>query len=259
MKKSGRKLIIAANWKMHKTATEAEAFVEDLALAIGRQMEVSVVICPPFTALERAGNKLEGSNLLLGAQNMHPERSGAYTGEISAEMLRQLFVTHVIVGHSERRALNGETDTFINQKVLTALESKLRPILCVGESAEDREAGRTNEVVAHQLMAGLKGVTEKAADTLIIAYEPIWAVGTGKTATPAIAQAVHGMIREQLAVLLGAAAAQRVRILYGGSMKPENAEALMAEPDIDGGLIGGAALEVRSLIKLVEIAQALAR
>ncbi len=257
MKNSARKLIVAANWKMNKTASEAEAFIEDLALAVGRQLEVSVLVCPPFTALERSANKLEGSNLLLGAQNMYPERSGAFTGEISPEMLRQLFVTHVIIGHSERRSLFGESDAFIHRKLTVALESKLRPILCVGESLEERQSHQTKEVIKHQLKTALQGLSEKVADALIIAYEPLWAIGTGQTASPSLAQEVHAFIREELAILLGENAAQRIRILYGGSMKPDNAAALMAQADIDGGLIGGASLEVRNFIKIVEIAQEL--
>lgn len=255
MKTSGRKLMMVANWKMNKTAIEAEAFVEDLALAVGHQLEVNVLVCPAFTALERVGNKLEGTHLLLGAQNMHAERSGAYTGEVSAEMLRQLFVTHVILGHSERRQLFGETDDFVNQKVKTALENKLRPILCIGESAEAHAQGLAHAVIAQQLVAGLADVSEKSADAVTIAYEPLWAIGTGNVATPELAQAAHVVIRSQLAELWGASAAQRVRIIYGGSMKPDNVEALLRQPDVDGGLIGGASLEARTFIKMIETAQ----
>ena len=249
--------MIVANWKMHKTALEAEAFVEDLSLAVGNQMDVNVLICPPFTALERVGTQLEGTHLLLGAQNMHFERSGAYTGEISAEMLRQLFVTHVILGHSERRTLFFESNDFINQKIKSALDNKLRPILCIGESAEAYSNGQTHEVIHQQLISNLTGINEKLAEGLIIAYEPLWAVGTGNVATPEIAQSVHAYIRHQLTELFGASTAQRIRILYGGSLKADNAEALLSQPDVDGGLIGGASLEVRSFIKIIEIAQQL--
>ena len=249
-----RKKFIAGNWKMNKTPADAEVLVAEIAAAIGRQTEVDVLVCPPFTALERVGRKLEGSNLKLGAQNMHFEVNGAFTGEISAPMLRDLFVTHVILGHSERRALFGETDGFINQKVLTALKNQLRPILCLGESPAEREAGSTLKVVQTQLEAGLEGVGKEQLPSVIIAYEPVWAIGTGKVATSDQAQEVHAYIRGLLTKTFGETMAQKVRILYGGSMKPSNAAELLNQKDIDGGLIGCASLESRSFVELVQAA-----
>ena len=187
---------------------------------------------------------------------MHPERNGAFTGEISAEMLRSIYVRYVILGHSERRALFGETDAFINQKVLSALKAELKPILCVGESLEEREAGSTLDVVKNQLEGGLVGVEESNATDVVIAYEPVWAIGTGKVATSEQAQEVHAFIRKLLGERFTPAIGNKVRILYGGSMKPGNAPELLAQADIDGGLIGGAALEARSFVQLVEAAQA---
>ena len=251
-----RKKLIAGNWKMHKTAAEGAALTAEIVAAVGKETSVDVVLCPPFTALESVGRAVEGQSIKLGAQNMHPEKIGAFTGEVSAEMLRSLFVTHVILGHSERRGLFGETDEFINRKVLVALTNQLRPILCVGETLAEREAGKTLAVVQQHLEVGLNGVIEEQITTVIIAYEPVWAVGTGKVATPAQAQEVHAFIRGILTQHYGAARAQRVRIIYGGSMKPSNAAELLAQPDIDGGLIGGASLEARPFIDLVNAAVA---
>ena len=251
-----RKKLIAGNWKMNKTASDAVGLVSEIVTAVGKLTDVDVVVCPPFTALESAGKNLEGSTVKLGAQNMHPEASGAYTGEVSAPMLRALFATHVILGHSERRAYFGETDAFINKKVLAALKNQLRPILCVGETLAEREAGTTLKVVQTQLEAGLEGVSKEQAATIVVAYEPVWAIGTGKVATTDQAQEVHAFIRGLLVKLFGDAIAQKVRILYGGSMKPSNAPELLAQKDIDGGLIGGAALEARSFVELVNAAAA---
>lgn len=251
-----RKKLIAGNWKMNKTATDAVGLVSEIVTAVGKLSDVDIVVCPPFTALESAAKSLEGSTVKLGAQNMHPEASGAYTGEVSAPMLRALFATHVILGHSERRAYFGETDAFINKKVLAALKNQLRPILCVGETLAEREAGTTLKVVQTQLEAGLEGVSKDQASTIVIAYEPVWAIGTGKVATTDQAQEVHAFIRGLLVKLFGDTVAQRVRILYGGSMKPSNAPELLAQKDIDGGLIGGASLESRSFVELVNAAVA---
>jgi triosephosphate isomerase len=254
MAKTIRKYLIAGNWKMNKTASEGVDLVKEINLALGNQTDVGVAVCPPFTALESAAKELEDSNVQLGAQNMHPKQEGAYTGEVSAVMLRSLFCTFVILGHSERREYFKESDAFINEKVLAALDSSLKPILCVGETLEQREAGETMDVVKTQLVDGLKGVTADAADNVVIAYEPVWAIGTGKTATPEMAQEVHKMIRDELTALLGEAASAKIRILYGGSMKPENASELMDQPDIDGGLIGGASLSSKPFVELVTIA-----
>ena len=251
-----RKKLIAGNWKMNKTAADGVALTQEILAQVGRETAVDVVLCPPFTALESVGHALEGQAVKLGAQNMHPEKSGAFTGEISAEMLRTLYVTHVILGHSERRTLFGEVDAFVNKKVLTALANQLKPILCVGETLAEREGARTLEVVRTQTQAALAGVSAEQITTVIIAYEPVWAIGTGKVATTAQAQEVHAFIRSLLSDLYGAALAQKVRILYGGSMKPSNAPELLAQPDIDGGLIGGAALEAKSFVELIKAAMA---
>jgi triosephosphate isomerase len=249
-----RKKLIAGNWKMNKTSADAVALVSDLVAAIGKQNDVEVVVCPPFTALEAVGKGLEGSTVKLGAQNMHPDASGAFTGEIAPPMLRAIFVTHVILGHSERRSYFAESDEFINQKVLSALKNQLRPILCVGETLAEREGGSTLKVVQTQTERGLEGVSKEQAAGIVIAYEPVWAIGTGKVATTEQAQEVHAFIRGLLTKLFTEAVAQKVRILYGGSMKPANAAELLAQKDIDGGLIGGASLEARSFADLVNAA-----
>jgi len=251
-----RKKLIAGNWKMNKTATDAVALAHDIVVALGSQQEVEVVVCPPFTSLEGVGKAIEGSVVKLGAQNMHFEASGAFTGEISAPMLRALFATHVILGHSERRSLFGETDELVNKKVIAAFKNQLKPILCVGESLAERESNSTLKVVQAQTEKALEGVSKEQATSLIIAYEPVWAIGTGKVATTEQAQEVHGFIRGLLTKLYGEAVSQKVRILYGGSMKPGNAPELLAQKDIDGGLIGGASLESRSFVELVKAASA---
>ncbi|HVU15998.1 MAG TPA: triose-phosphate isomerase [Candidatus Didemnitutus sp.] len=249
-----RKKLIAGNWKMNKTAADGVVLTKEIVAEIGRETAVDIVLCPPFTALESVGRELEGQAVRLGAQNMHPEKSGAFTGEISAEMLRGLFATHVILGHSERRTYFAETDAFINKKVLAALANQLKPIVCVGETLAEREAGSTLAVVAKQVEGCLQNVTKEQAPTVIIAYEPVWAIGTGKVATTAQAQEVHAYIRDLLTKQFGAPVAQKVRILYGGSMKPANAPELLAQKDIDGGLIGGASLETKSFVDLVKAA-----
>jgi triosephosphate isomerase len=251
-----RKKLIAGNWKMNKTSAEAAELAREIVLAVANRPDVDVVICPPFTAIESVAKVVEGSAIKLGAQNMHHEASGAFTGEISAPMLRAFFATHVILGHSERRTLFGEIDGFINKKVLSALKNQLRPILCVGETLAEREAGSTLKVVQTQLEACLEGVSKELATNVIIAYEPVWAIGTGKNATADQAQEVHAFIRGLLTKLFGDQPAGRIRILYGGSMKPANAAELLAQKDIDGGLIGGASLEVRSFIELINAAAA---
>ncbi|MEO7599918.1 MAG: triose-phosphate isomerase [Opitutus sp.] len=251
-----RKKLIAGNWKMNKSSSDAAALVGEIIAAAGKINDVDIVICPPFVALESAGKALEGSTLKLGAQNMHPEASGAFTGEISASMLRGLFATHVILGHSERRAHFAESDSFINLKVLAALKNQLKPILCVGETLAERESGATLKVVQTQLEAGLYGVNKEQAASVIIAYEPVWAIGTGKVATTDQAQEVHAFLRGLLTKLFTDTVALKVRILYGGSMKPANAPELLAQKDIDGGLIGGASLEARSFVELIKAAEA---
>jgi len=253
---TSRKKLIAGNWKMNKTSADGVALVRDIVVAVGKQSDVEVVVCPPFTGLESAGKALEGSNVKLGAQNMHFEASGAFTGEISAPMLRAIFATHVILGHSERRTIFGETDELVNKKVLAALKHQLRPIFCVGEALAERESGSTLKVVQTQLERGLDGVSKELAASVVIAYEPVWAIGTGKVATTEQAQEVHAFIRGLLTNLFTESVAQKLRILYGGSMKPSNAPELLSQKDIDGGLIGGASLEARSFVELVTAAAA---
>jgi triosephosphate isomerase len=251
-----RKKLIAGNWKMNKSSAEAAELAREIVAAVAQRPDVDVLVCPPFTALESVAKIVEGSAVKLGAQNMHHEASGAFTGEISAPMLRAFFATHVILGHSERRTLFGETDGFINKKVLAALKNQLRPILCVGETLAEREAGSTLKIVQTQVEACLAGVTKEQAANIVVAYEPVWAIGTGKNATADQAQEVHAYIRGLLTKLFGDQPAGRMRILYGGSMKPANARELLAQNDIDGGLIGGASLETRSFVELINAAAA---
>ncbi|MBN2686359.1 MAG: triose-phosphate isomerase [Pontiellaceae bacterium] len=249
-----RKKIIAGNWKMNKTVSEAV----DLASAIKQKLAdcnaVDVVLCPPFTAVKAVSDVVSETLITVGAQNMSSEENGAYTGEVSHSMLKELFVRYVILGHSERREYYKETDFWINKKVKKALEKNLRPILCVGEKLEDREAGNTEKVVEVQVREGLKDVPAAAYTELVIAYEPVWAIGTGKTATSEQAQEVHAFIRGIIKDMVGKEAADAVRIQYGGSMKPDNAAELLAQPDIDGGLIGGAALDANSFAAIVKAA-----
>ena len=246
-----RKILIAGNWKMNKTATEAVELAKPIIEAIGNQNNIDVLMCPTFTSIPAVSALIGNSTVKLGAQNVSDKASGAYTGEISAAMLRDLHVSHVILGHSERRSYYGETDAFINKKVLTCLESNLVPVLCVGETLEEREAGKVEEVIKTQLVGGLADVPADKAENIVIAYEPVWAIGTGKTATPEQAQEVHAFVRKMLAEILGPVA-DKIRILYGGSMKPSKADELLAKPDIDGGLIGGAALVASDFLALVE-------
>ncbi len=245
-----RNYYIAGNWKMHMTVSEAVALAQDLVVKLGKSKE-RVMIAPPFTALAAVAQAIKGSSLVLGAQNMGPETKGAHTGEISPLMLKDLGVKAVILGHSERRHSYLETDELINRKVLLALEQGLEPILCVGETLAEREAGRLEAVVGGQVREGLKGVSPAALSTVTIAYEPVWAIGTGKTATPEDADAVHGYIRTVLSSLYGEAAAKAMVIQYGGSVKADNAAELMAKPNIDGALVGGASLKAETFVPIV--------
>jgi len=249
-----RKFLIAGNWKMNVTATDTVDLIEEIKLSVGSQSTVQVCVCPSFTSLAKASELVEQSEVLLGAQNMNSEPSGAYTGEVSAEMLRDLYVNFVILGHSERRQFYGETNQSINKKILATIENNLKPIYCIGESLEERENGKTLEVVRKQVREGLENFPSQAIENLVLAYEPIWAIGTGKTATDEMAQEVHSDIRKVLAGMFGDVAATSIRILYGGSMKPENAPGLLAQEDVDGGLIGGASLNAKSFIGIVEAA-----
>ncbi len=252
---STRKYLIAGNWKMNKNVAESVTLAKELARSVGQRYDVDTVVCPPFTSLQAVVRVLEDSTVKVGAQNMYPESNGAFTGEISPEMLRHLYVDYVILGHSERRTLFAETDDFVNAKVKSALENRLRPILCVGETLEEREAEKTFDVIETQLNGGLAGVSPEEVERVVIAYEPVWAIGTGKTASPEQAEEVHAFIRGWLGKRFDSAVSERLRIVYGGSMKPSNADDLLAKPNIDGGLIGGAALEGRSFGDLVKAAE----
>ena len=252
-----RKKILAANWKMNLTHSEAVSYLETFLSEIGQVNDVEIVIIPPFTAipaLVSASEKVPA--VRIGAQNMHWEKNGAFTGEVSATMLRALYVKYVIVGHSERRALFGETDEIVNRKVRAALEAGLRPIICVGETLHERDSGQVEEVLGRQLRKGLENVVEKDLSEIVVAYEPCWAIGTGRSATPTEAEQVHAFIRLDLSELFGATTADRVRIQYGGSVKPENAEDLMRQKNIDGALIGGASLDPRSFARIIWRAEA---
>jgi triosephosphate isomerase len=250
-----RKPIIAGNWKMYKTAAEALALVKALQQEVAHVTNVEIVVCPPFTALYAVSTILQGSNVKLGAQNVHWEKEGAFTGEIAAPMLKELAVSYAIVGHSERRQYFGETNEGVNKRAKAALAHGVRPIVCVGETLAQREAGQTESVVRDHVTGGLAGFTKDAMLHAVIAYEPVWAIGTGKTATPAQAQEVHAFIRELLAAMFDPQVAAKVRIQYGGSVKPANAKELLSQPDIDGALVGGASLEARGFAEIVKAGQ----
>jgi len=252
-----RKFLIAGNWKMNKTASEAVDLIEEIKSSVGDQTSVQVCVCPPFTSLSQSSESVEKSEVLLGAQDMNAAQSGAYTGEISAEMLRDLYVSFVILGHSERRQFFGETNQIVNQKIHAAIGNNLKPIYCIGETLDEREAGKTLDIVRTQVREGLENFPSHSIENLVIAYEPIWAIGTGKTATDEMAQEVHAEIRKVLAEMFGSTAADSIRILYGGSMKPENAAVLLSQKDVDGGLIGGASLTARAFVGIVEAAQSI--
>jgi triosephosphate isomerase len=248
-----RKKIIAGNWKMNKTQAEARSLVEDLLRDIGKFDAAEIVLCPPFTALAAVSELLGSiSNIRLGAQNMHEAASGAFTGEISAAMLRELYVRYVIIGHSERRQLFHEDNATVNRKTKAALAAELRPIVCVGETLPERESDQWKNVLETQLVEGLAGFGDKELADIIIAYEPVWAIGTGKTASPAQAEEAHQWIRKVLSVKFSVAASERIRIQYGGSVKPENAKELLSKPDIDGALVGGASLDARGFTAIIK-------
>jgi len=249
-----RKPIIAGNWKMYKTPPEACRLVEELKPLVHNLPEVEVVICPPFTGLETVKELLQGTDIQLGAQNLHYAREGAYTGEISGIMLAAAGCRYVIIGHSERRQYFGETDALINQKIKAALAFGLTPIACVGESLAEREAGATEDICFSQVEGALQGLFVGEVRGLVLAYEPVWAIGTGKTATAAEAQRVIGLIRRKVAELFGEDAAAQARIQYGGSVKPENIQEIMAQPDIDGALVGGASLTAASFARICRFA-----
>jgi triosephosphate isomerase (TIM) len=248
-----RKKIIAGNWKMNKTQAEARVVVADILREIGRFDQAEIVLCPPFTALSAVSELLSSvPNVRLGAQNMHEAASGAYTGEISAGMLRELYVRYVIIGHSERRQYFHEDNATVNRKTKAALAAELRPIVCVGETLPERESDQWKKVLETQLVEGLAGFGDKELADIILAYEPVWAIGTGKTASPAQAEEAHQWIRKVLATKFSAAASERIRIQYGGSVKAENAKELLSKPDIDGALVGGASLDARGFAAIIK-------
>ena len=247
-----RKLIIAGNWKMNKTVAEALDLVDDLKRELGTIKEVDVVVCPPFTALSDVSKAILDSVIRLGAQNMSEHKVGAFTGEIAAGQLKEFSVRYVILGHSERRQYQRETDELVALKALAAHGASLKPIVCVGESLSDREAGRTEKVLEKQVRGSLAGLTKDQMAETTVAYEPVWAIGTGKTATTDQAEKAHGFIRSLVAGLFDDSVARRVRIQYGGSVKPANARELMGQPNVDGALVGGASLEPRSFADIVK-------
>ena len=243
--------VIAGNWKMHKTTSEARALARSVKVGAEGVTHCQVVLAPPFTALTTVAQEIRVTPIALAAQNVHHEPKGAFTGEVSIPMLEDAGCGMVILGHSERRQYFGETDESLNRKLLAVLKSSLQAIVCVGETLAEREAGRYHQVITQQLAGGLSGLTRTGLSRIILAYEPVWAIGTGRTATPETAQEVHAAIRDWLTQNFGAEAAQEVRILYGGSVKPENISELMRKPDIDGALVGGACLEAEAFLRII--------
>ncbi len=252
-----RTLFVAGNWKMNPTSVDAAVkLAEGVKSGVGQAVDVRVAVCPPSLYLYRIDEVLAGSPIGMGAQNMHASSEGAYTGEISGPMLVEAGCTHVILGHSERRHGEGETDDAVNAKLLAALGCRLLPIVCIGETRLERESDMTEDVVSRQIEHSLAGLTPEQMSGVVVAYEPVWAIGTGLTATPVQAQAVHAFIRRKLAAKFGEATASRVVVQYGGSVKPENAAELMACPDIDGALVGGASLKPADFLGIFQAAQA---
>ncbi len=247
-----RRKLIAANWKMYKTPEQARDFFRDFLPMVNDHERDEIVVCPTYLCLDAAVNAAKGSRVAVGAQNLHWEKEGAFTGEVSAAMLAVVGVSHVIIGHSERRQYFGETDDTVNLKLKSAVEAGLKPIVCVGEVLEEREAGLTDDVLRRQCLRAFHKVSAKKAAKLVVAYEPVWAIGTGKTATPEMAADAHGIIRGEAANAFGQELADKLRILYGGSVKPENAKALMSQEEIDGALVGGASLDPKSFAAIVK-------
>jgi len=246
-----RKPLIAGNWKMFKTGPEAEATARGLADLVGQNTSVDIMIAPPFTALSQVASALEASPISLGAQNLYWETEGAYTGEISPGMLKAAGCTYAIIGHSERRQYFGESDEGVNRKTKAALQMGLKPVVCIGETESEREADKTFSVLDKQVRLGLEGLPLCAPEDIVVAYEPVWAIGTGKTASKDQAQEAHAFIREQVEKALGTELAAGIRILYGGSVKPDNVSELMAMPDIDGALVGGASLKPEIFAEII--------
>ena len=247
-----RKLIIAGNWKMNKTGAEALDLVRGLKIELANIKEVDMVVCPPFTALSEVSKAILDSTIRLGAQNMSEHNVGAYTGEIAAVMLKEFSVRYVILGHSERRQYQKESDELISKKAAAVHGASLKPIVCVGETLAEREGGQTNAVLQKQIQGSLAGLSKDQMAETVVAYEPVWAIGTGKTATTAQAQETHAFIRGVVGKMFDETVARRVRIQYGGSVKPSNARELMSQPDVDGALVGGASLEARSFADIIK-------
>jgi triosephosphate isomerase len=247
-----RQKLMAANWKMNKTPDETRDYFREFLPLVAGHARDQIVVCPPYTDVDAAIKAAQHSNVAIGVQNVHWKADGAYTGEISAPMLLCLGVTHVIVGHSERRQYFGETDDTVNLRLKAALESGLTPICCVGEVLEEREAGLTEDVLRRQCVRAFHAISVKKAAKLVVAYEPVWAIGTGKTATPELAAEAHAVIRREAAETFGGEFASKMRILYGGSVKPDNASSLMAQEEIDGALVGGASLDPKSFAAIVK-------
>lgn len=250
-----RKKVIAGNWKMNNDLNGSRDLIVKLLEGLKKEKyRCDVIICPPFTSLAQAGDLLKGSSVMLGAQNMHEEESGAFTGEVSASMIKSTGSRYVILGHSERRTIFKESDQLINKKLKAALKSGLKPIFCIGETLDEREKNITNDVLKRQITVGLEGIPESDMKNIIIAYEPVWAIGTGKTATPAQAEDAHNFIRNLVKEKYSKNAADDVIIQYGGSVKPDNSGILLSQPDIDGALVGGACLKADSFIAIIRSA-----
>lgn len=254
-----RRTVVAGNWKMYKSNSEAEELVTELIKKTKEIVKTRIIVCPPFTALSLASDLASGSNLMIGAQNMYWEPHGAFTGEISSEMIKSAGATYVIIGHSERRRYFGETNETVNKKLKAAIDSGLNPIVCIGETLEERESGVTNDVVGNQVEKALAGISAGDIRKVILAYEPIWAIGTGKTATPDQAQNVHKFIRNVIGKLYDNEIAEEIVIQYGGSVKPDNATDLLSQPDIDGALVGGACLQAESFSSIIKAAENLSQ
>jgi triosephosphate isomerase len=246
-----RRKVIAGNWKMNMNLHQSQKLVSEIINGLGKDNKAEVIVCPPFTSLSEVSSLVKDTMVKLGAQNMHFEESGAYTGEISADMLKSIGCEYVILGHSERRVIFNEPDELINKKIKTALTKELKPIFCVGELLDQRERGETMQVVSHQINRGLEGVSSEQMKNVIIAYEPVWAIGTGKTATPEQAQEVHSFIRELVAKKYTTSVAESLIIQYGGSVKPDNSGELLSQKDIDGALVGGACLKADSFLSII--------
>ncbi len=250
-KTTGRRPLLAGNWKMHATRAETTALIEGIKAAATGARDRDVLIAPPFTALETAARALAGTSVALAGQNVHAEPKGAFTGEVAAEMLKDVGCSHVIIGHSERRQYFNETNEMVRQKIGAALRADLKAIVCIGETLREREADNTLPVIERQVREGLAGLTRDAFKNLVIAYEPVWAIGTGKTATPEQAEEVHAAIRALLREFAGETGADAIRILYGGSVKADNVDTLMAQPNIDGALVGGASLDAAAFSRII--------